>query len=407
MRVARLVIVSNRVAVPEEGGKAVAAGGLAVAVKEAFTAYEGLWFGWSGTITDEPSEEPTLIDRGRVQYAVVDLSPQDHLEYYAGFANRALWPIMHYRLGLGAFSRSDYAGYSRVNRTFARALAKLVEPDDIIWVHDYHLLPLAAELRGLGLDNPIGYFHHIPWPAADVFNSLPASTELLRAIVDYDLIGLQTRKLLIGVDRLDYSKGVPERMEAVESFFASNPDQRGNVTYIQITPKSRSEVPEYEQLARDVNEKVGEINGSLGYPAWTPIQYITKAYPRPVLAGLYRAARVGLVTPMRDGMNLVAKEYVVAQSEDDPGVLVLSKFAGAARQLPEALLINPYDRFEVAEAIRAALYMPKAERLERWKPMVERMTREDVDWWARNFLSELENFRTVEREPPTAAAAAE
>jgi trehalose 6-phosphate synthase len=156
-----------------------------------------------------------------------------------------------------------------------------------------------------------------------------------------------------------------------------------------------------------VNETVGEINGALGDPAWTPIQYVTKAYPRPVLAGLYRAARVGLVTPMRDGMNLVAKEYIVAQSEEDPGVLVLSKFAGAARQLPEALLVNPYDRFEVAEAIRTALYMPRGERLERWKPMVERMTREDVDWWARNFLSELENFRTVEREPPTAAAAAE
>ncbi|MFG4793889.1 trehalose-6-phosphate synthase, partial [Acinetobacter baumannii] len=208
---ARLVIVSNRVAVPEEGGKAVAAGGLAVAVKEAFTAYEGLWFGWSGTITEEPSAEPTLIDRGRVQYAVVDLSPQDHLEYYAGFANRALWPIMHYRLGLGAFSRSDYAGYSRVNRTFARALAKLVEPDDIIWVHDYHLLPLAAELRGLGLDNPIGYFHHIPWPAADVFNSLPASTELLRAIVDYDLIGLQTEADVQNLQRnlVDTQRAIP------------------------------------------------------------------------------------------------------------------------------------------------------------------------------------------------------
>jgi trehalose 6-phosphate synthase len=226
-------------------------------------------------------------------------------------------------------------------------------------------------------------------------------------VVRETMAGLRTRKLLIGVDRLDYSKGVPERMEAVERFFASNPDQRGNVTYIQITPKSRSEVPEYEQLSRTVNETVGEINGALGDPAWTPIQYVTKAYPRPVLAGLYRAARVGLVTPMRDGMNLVAKEYVVAQSEDDPGVLVLSKFAGAARQLPEALMVNPYDRFEVAEAIRTALYMPRSERLERWKPMVERMTREDVDWWARNFLSELENFRTVEREPPTTAAAAE
>lgn len=471
---ARLVIVSNRVAIPDEGGKAVAAGGLAVAVKEAFTAYEGLWFGWSGNVTENPSSEPTLIDRGRIQYAVVDLSPQDHREYYSGFANRALWPIMHYRLGLGAFSRSDYAGYLRVNRIFAQTLAKLIEPDDIIWVHDYHLLPLAAELRGLGISNPIGYFHHIPWPAADVFNTLPASGELLRAIADYDLIGLQTdpdvhnlsrnlidelraiplgggslmvegrrtrirsfpigidvagfkeaaenagsnkivreslaglrtRKLLIGVDRLDYSKGVPERMEAVDRFFASNPDQRGNVVYIQITPKSRTEVPEYEELSREVNQTVGEINGSLGEPNWTPIQYVTKAYPRPVLAGLYRAARVGLVTPMRDGMNLVAKEFVVAQSPEDPGVLVLSKFAGAARQLPEALLVNPYDRFEVAEAIRTALYMPRGERLERWRPMVERMTREDVDWWARNFMAELENFRTIERGPSRAAAAA-
>jgi len=473
--VARLVIVSNRVAVPAEGSGAVAAGGLAVAVKEAFTAYEGLWFGWSGNIVDQPSDEPTIIDRDRIQYALVDLSPQDHREYYSGFANRALWPIMHYRLGLGAFSRSDYAGYSRVNRFFAQTLAGLIEPDDIIWVHDYHLLPLASELRGLGIANPIGYFHHIPWPAADVFNSLPASGDLLRAIADYDLIGLQTepdvqnltrnlcdtlraiplgagslmvdgrrtrirsfpigidvagfkdaaekaasdrtvretiaglrtRKLIIGVDRLDYSKGVPERMEAVDRFLASNPDQRGNVVYLQIAPKSRSDVPEYEQLAREVNETVGEINGNTGDPTWTPIQYVTKAYARPVLAGLYRAARVGLVTPMRDGMNLVAKEYVVAQSGDDPGVLILSKFAGAAQQLPEAILVNPYDRFEVAEAIRTALYMPRAERLARWKPMVERMTREDVDWWARNFLSELENFRTVEREPPTAAAAAE
>ncbi|GEP00294.1 alpha,alpha-trehalose-phosphate synthase (UDP-forming) [Methylobacterium haplocladii] len=471
----RLVIVSNRVAIPAEGKGLVSAGGLAVAVNEAFSAYEGLWFGWSGEITENPDPEPRLIDRGRVQYAVLDLSPQDYKEYYAGFANRALWPIMHYRVGLGSYSRSDYSGYQRVNRLFARALAKLLEPDDLVWVHDYHLIPLASELRGQGVDNPIGYFHHIPWPGADVFNTLPASGDLLRAIADYDLIGLQTdpdvqnlsrnliddlraiplgggslmvdgrrtrirsfpigidvtgfkeaadkagtnkivretmaglrtRKLLIGVDRLDYSKGVPERMEAVDRFFASNPDQRGNVVYIQITPKSRSEVPEYEQLSRDVNEKVGDINGMLGEPAWTPIQYVTKAYPRPVLAGLYRAARVGLVTPMRDGMNLVAKEYVVAQSEDDPGVLVLSKFAGAARQMPEALLVNPYDRFEMAEAIREALYMPREERLARWKPMNERMKREDVDWWARNFMTELENFRTLDRSPPATVAAAE
>jgi trehalose 6-phosphate synthase len=473
--VSRLIIVSNRVAIPESGAKAATAGGLAVALKEAFDAYPGLWFGWSGKITERPSETPTLIDRGDVQYALMDLAPQDHKEYYSGFANRALWPLMHYRLGVGTFSRADYAGYQRVNRVFARTLASLIEPDDLIWVHDYHLIPLASELRGLGVENPIGYFHHIPWPSGDIFGTLPASGDLLRAIADYDLIGLQTdsdghnlsrhlvdelraiplgggslmvdgrrtriksfpigidaagfrdaaekagsnktvretvsglrtRKLLIGVDRLDYSKGVPERMEALERFFVSNPDLRGNVVFLQIAPKSRTEVPEYEQLSRDVNEVLGNINGAFGEPSWVPIRYVTKPYPRSVLAGLYRAARVGLVTPMRDGMNLVAKEYVVAQDEANPGVLILSKFAGAARQMPEALIVNPYDRFEVAEAIRAALYMPLAERVARWRPMNERMMREDVNWWSRTYLSELESFRTIEREPPAPAEAAQ
>jgi len=187
----RLVVVSNRVSLPDASDKA-AAGGLAVALKEALEAYKGLWFGWSGRISVRPSKQPQIIDKGAVRYAIMDLTAQDRQEYYSGFANRALWPIMHYRIGLSEFSRADYAGYQRVNHTFAHALAQLLRPDDFIWVHDYHLMPLASELRALGVTNPIGYFHHIPWPAPEVLAVLPGSRQLMRGMLDYDLIGMQT-----------------------------------------------------------------------------------------------------------------------------------------------------------------------------------------------------------------------
>jgi len=450
----RLVVVSNRVAVPDTKS---AAGGLAVALKEAFEAYPGMWFGWSGKVAAHPSAQPRIVDKGRVKYALMDLTSVDRQEYYSGFANRALWPTMHYRIGLADFSRSDYAGYLRVNRTFATALSQLVRPDDLIWVHDYHLIPLAAELRTLGVENRIGYFHHIPWPAPEVFATLPGSTDLLRAIMSYDLVGVHTerdadnlrrglvqevgativkndvlqlgdrrarvkgfpigidlngfqaaarrsaslplvrqtvaglgsRQLIIGVDRLDYSKGIPERMESFERFLISNPDQRGRVTYLQIAPTSRSEVPEYATLSRAVNDTLGRINGSLGEPGWVPIHYVTSSYPRPVLAGLYRLAKVGLVTPIRDGMNLVAKEYVAAQDPADPGVLILSKFAGAAQQLTDALIVNPNDKFEVAEAINTALHMSLDERIQRWTEMMKSLKTQDVAWWASSYLGAL------------------
>ncbi|WP_170151556.1 alpha,alpha-trehalose-phosphate synthase (UDP-forming) [Microvirga subterranea] len=460
----RLVVVSNRVAVPDPTGKG-SAGGLAVALREAFQAYQGIWFGWSGKVAAHPSSQPKLVDKERVQYALMDLTSLDRQEYYNGFANRALWPIMHYRIGLSEFSRADYAGYLRVNRTFATALAQMVRPDDLVWVHDYHLIPLAAEMRALGLTNRIGYFHHIPWPAPEVLGTLPGSRELLRAITDYDLVGMQTdrdadnlrralmqefgaaqrkadivdlgerqtrvkgypigidvrgfeqaaqrsgnhrivrqtaaglgsRQLIIGVDRLDYSKGIPERMEAFERFLIGNPDQRGRVTYLQITPTSRSEVPEYATLSRVVNETLGRINGSLGEPGWVPIHYVNSTYPRSVLAGLHRLAKVGLVTPMRDGMNLVAKEYVAAQNPEDPGVLVLSKFAGAAQQLTDALIVNPNDKFEVAEAIRDALYMDRTERITRWERMMNAIRETDVSWWAATFLRDLSGNKSLGR----------
>src|SRR5262245_4968426 len=452
----RLVVVSNRVSLPDAVGKGTA-GGLAVALREAFQAYQGVWFGRSGKVAAPPISQPRIVEKGNVQYVLMDLTSLDRQEYYNGFANRALWPTMHYRVGLSDFSRTDYAGYLRVNRAFAMALAKLVCPSDLVWVHDYHLIPLAAELRALGLTNRIGYFHHIPWPAPEVLGTLPGSADLLRAIMDFDLVGVQTerdadnlrrglmqelgatpqkvdvmdagiksarvrsfpigidvsnfqlvasrlrlsrivsqtiaalgsRKLIIGVDRLDYSKGIRERMEAYERFLANNPDQHGRVTYLQIAPTSRSEVPEYETLSRAVNETLGRINGSLGEPGWVPIQYVTSAYPRSLLAALYRLAHVALVTPMRDGMNLVAKEYVAAQNPTDPGVLILSKFAGAAQQLTGALIVNPNDKLEVAEAIRDALQMSRQERVTRWQSMIGPLQDHDVSWWAAAFLSEL------------------
>lgn len=459
----RLVVVSNRVSIPDPTGKS-AAGGLAVALKEALEAYRGLWFGWSGKVAAQPSLQPTITERGSVQYALMDLTSTDRQEYYSGFANRALWPTMHYRIGLSEFSRADYAGYLRVNRSFARALAQMIRPDDFVWVHDYHLIPLAAELRNLGISNRVGYFHHIPWPAPEVFGTLPGSNDLLRALMDYDLVGVQTdrdadnlkrnltqevgavlrrtdgvelgdkrtrvkgfpigidvdgfqqasqrssshrlvrqtmnslgsRSLIMGVDRLDYSKGIPERMEAFERFLLGNPDQCGRVTFLQIAPTSRSEVPEYEMLHRQVNETLGRINGELGEPGWVPIHYSTSAYQRPVLAGLFRLARAGLVTPLRDGMNLVAKEFVAAQDPADPGVLILSKFAGAAQQLQQALIVNPNDKFEVADAIRDALHMSLEERQRRWRPMLATIKAYDVRWWASAFLKELTGRRSGE-----------
>ena len=200
----RLVIVSNRVSVPDAAGKGTA-GGLAVALREAFQAYQGLWFGWSGKVAAHPTSQPRMVDRGNVQYALMDLTSLDRQEYYNGFANRALWPTMHYRVGLSDFSRTDYAGYLRVNRAFATALAKLVCPSDLVWVHDYHLIPLAAELRPLGLTNLIGYFHHIPWPAPEVLGTLPGSTDLLRAIMDFNLVGVQTERDADNLRRATYA----------------------------------------------------------------------------------------------------------------------------------------------------------------------------------------------------------
>jgi trehalose 6-phosphate synthase len=445
------------VAVPSEDAGSQA-GGLAVAVRGLLRRHGGLWFGWSGTVAAEHDATIRTIRQGGVSYVVTDLAEADYQEYYNGFANRVLWPILHYRLDLAEFSRRDLSGYRRVNAHFAGRLHDLLEPDDVVWVHDYHLMPIAKMLRDRGHRNRIGFFLHIPFPPPEILTALPNHEWLIPQLSAYDLVGLQTandatnctryfenecrlpkssdgagyrtgertmqvavfpigietgefsrlarrsarsamvrnvldslagRALMIGVDRLDYSKGLAQRLDAFDHFLRVYPDWRGKVTYLQITPKSRSDIQEYAGMARTISEAAGRINGAYGEAAWTPIRYVNRAYTRSVLAGLYRSARVGLVTPLRDGMNLVAKEFVAAQDPDDPGVLVLSRFAGAAAELRSALLVNPYDPETVATSIAHALSMPLDERRDRHAAMFRVISENDLRSWGELFLSRL------------------
>jgi trehalose 6-phosphate synthase len=441
----RLVIVANRVPDPRERG--ATAGGLAIGLKEALARREAMWFGWSGATTAETATEPHRRRVARTDYATLDLGEEDYRHYYQGFSNGALWPVLHYRLGIARFAREDWIGYRRVNAAFAAALAPLLKPDDTIWVHDFHLFLLAAELRALGCRHPIGFFLHVPFPPRQVFAGLPNATAVLAALGAVDAIGVQTeddaenlraaliaageaeaatrvgaypigidaagfaamaarrfrmkevaqlrdslagRALAIGIDRLDYTKGLPQRIAGFGKLLERFPRHRAKVTFLQVAPVSRGDVATYRALRRELDEMVGRINGQYAEPDWGPIRYITRAVPRPTLAGYMRLARIGLVTPLRDGMNLVAKEYVAAQDPEDPGVLVLSCFAGAAGELDGAVLVNPLDPDDIAEALDVALAMPAEERLDRWRRMDAAVRETTAATWCRGFLAALE-----------------
>ena len=459
---ARLVVISNRVAVPSgDGGSR--AGGLEVAVRATLKRHPGIWFGWSGRVAANGKAVTQTIEHDNHSYVVTDLTEEDYQEYYNGFANRVLWPILHYRLDLAEFSRRDLTGYLRVNEHFAAELHRILRPDDMIWVHDYHLIPLAKALRQRGHANRIGFFLHIPLPPPDILTALPNHERLIPALCQYDLVGLQTdndaanlaryfsnecrlpsrdqrtfgaadrtvrietfpvgietaefsrlarravrssfvqavleslagRAMIIGVDRLDYTKGISLRMEAFERFLATFPDWQGKVTYLQITPKSRSEIQEYTDMEQQISATAGHINGGYGEASWTPIRYVNKAHSRTALAGLYRSSRAALVTPLRDGMNLVAKEYVAAQDANDPGALILSRFAGAAVELDAALLVNPYDTEAVAAAIARALAMPLDERRARHEALSQALAANDIRFWGDRFLNALMRPRHI------------
>lgn len=453
----RLVVVSNRVPDPRKP----AAGGLAVAMGDALSTTGGLWLGWSGKILEgaaRGSSELHVQHAGPVSYATLDLSREDHDAYYLNFSNSVLWPVFHNRIDLADFASGTLEGYRRVNRIFAQRLAPMLKPDDVIWVQDYHLIPLAAELRQLGCQQRIGFFLHIPLPPPLILAAVPGHEWLVRSLFAYDLVGLQSqsdlahferyveseaaahrlddaghwkafdrivragafpigidvdefrsladckesietyetlreqyakRRLLVGVDRLDYSKGLPQRLRAFRQLLADYPENHNSATLIQVASPTRESVHAYEDIRVELEGLAGAINGEYGELDWMPVRYIHRVFARKRLPGLYRMGRVGLVTPLRDGMNLVAKEYVVAQDPDDPGVLVLSRFAGAAEQMREALLVNPYDSAATSQAIQRALHMSLEERQRRHRALLETVQREDVHWWRRSFLEAL------------------
>jgi trehalose 6-phosphate synthase len=451
----RLVAISNRVNVPRKGS---APGGLGVGVLAAMRARGGLWIGWSGEIAEGQPGDIEVVRRDRLAYATFDLTKTEYEEFYLGFSNGALWPLCHHFLQALHYSEEHYATYLKVNQRFAEHTARLLHPDDLIWVHDYHLIPLASRLRALGVAQRIGFFLHIPFPGFDAFRALPVHREVLESLLAYDLVGFQTRddldafhaavtalwgpdavladgsvraagrhvsaqvfpigvdveeiektaaaapsteayrrmvagllgrRLIIGVDRLDYSKGLVERFRAYEKFLATYPENHNDVTFVQIAPLSRSDVQEYEIIRSALEQAAGRTNGRFADPDWTPVRYLNKNIPHVTLMGYLRAAKVGLVTPVRDGMNLVAKEFVAAQDPADPGVLVLSTLAGAARELTTALLVNPYDATGMAEALQTALWMPLAQRQERFEAMMQVVRTNDIHAWNQHFIEAL------------------
>ncbi|MBY5934638.1 trehalose-6-phosphate synthase [Tateyamaria omphalii] len=445
---ARLIVVSNRI--PTE---AEPSGGLVVALHDCLTAEGGVWIGTSGTPVAHPKPELRQIAQGAYTRMVFDISENEHEGYYLGYSNSVLWPLFHRRADL-MHVQPEYADhYMAVNMRLADMLADFAQPDDLLWIHDYHFLPLAALLRDRGVTCRIGFFLHIPFPVVSDILALPQANELKDWVAAYDVFGVQTegdvarvmahyrddpdaifdtqgrmvslddgaaprhfpigidaqdfaalalsqadavplamtlgQKLVLGVDRLDYSKGLVHRFDGFAAYLETRTPDTPKATLLQIAPPSREDVDAYKDIRTELEQAAGMINGAHAELDWTPIRYIRRNVERDTLAGVYRRADVAMVTPLADGMNLVAKEFVAAQDPDDPGVLILSHFAGAAEQLTDALMVNPYDAAEVGEAVQTALTMPLAERKARHARLFKNVMTEDIAWWTRRYLAAL------------------
>jgi trehalose 6-phosphate synthase/phosphatase len=447
---APLLILTNRLPYvlkrgPDGLERKPSAGGLVSAIEPVLQKRGGTWLGWPGL----QLRKGERVQMRGAPYRIhdVSLSENELARYYHGLSNRALWPLFHSLPGRASFDRRDWPVYREVNKRFARlALRHLQGENDLVWIHDYHLMLAPSYLRRQVPQCRIAFFLHVPFPPFDIFRVLPWARELLRGLLACDLVGFHvpsyTRNFLdcveqlldarvdrrtgtvrcgeratrvaafpigidydafraraeaapaksppreaiiLGADRLDYTKGIPERILAVERLLEKRPEHRERVVLLQIAVPSRHQVAEYRALKREIEELVGRVNGRFGTATWSPIRYLCQLLDHDRLAGLYRDAQVGLVTPLRDGMNLVAKEFVASQT-GDPGVLLLSRLAGAAETMREALFVNPYDVEKTADQIHLALKMPLEERRTRIAALQAREKRNDVHAWVASFL---------------------
>jgi alpha,alpha-trehalose-phosphate synthase [UDP-forming] len=486
-----LVVVSNRLpyaAVRDEAGDwrlEPGSGGLITAMQPVLRGRGGRWIGWIGAADEElPAAQEMLASSSKsfgYELIPVPLSSAERDGFYQGFSNEIVWPLFHDLLSLCRFDPAYWAVYQSVNRKFAEVTASHSGPDDFIWVHDYHLMAMAGELRRLSVRSRLAFFLHIPFPPLDIFVKLPWRFSVLGSLLEYDLVGFQTirdrrnflqcvrvllptaeisgkgtvvnvrfegrdirvgtfpisidaraferrarepevvekakslrtdepgRKIVLGIDRLDYTKGIPQKLEAFRWMLASAPELAGKVTLVQVVVPSREEIPGYRDHRTTIEGLVGEINGQFTRSGWVPIHYIHRSLEGPRLPAYYVAADVALVTPLKDGMNLVAKEYCASRVGDD-GVLVLSEFAGAAAQLQGgALLVNPYDVEGVAAAIRRAIDLPLEEQRRQMRRLRRSIREHDIDHWLNSFLRaavsrNLDDFPRVEDYIPTALA---
>lgn len=462
----RLVVVSNRLPAAlrknENGDWKVVpgAGGLVTAMAPVLRDRGGTWIGWSGTAggADVMDLLASFSKEAGYELKPVGLTAEEVNDFYFGFANEVVWPLFHDFQSRCNFNPRYYHRYMDVNRKFAETVGQWSSEGDFVWVHDYHLMHVGWWLKELGINRRTGFYLHIPFPPVDIFLKMPWRTKVLKALMEYDLVGFQTyrdrrnfiqclklfysdvkakgrgpvvrisndertfnagyfsigidyrqfnetarrpsvkkraqaikeadenRTIILGVDRLDYTKGVPQRLEAMRTLFENYPELHGKITFTQVLVPSREQVPEYMALKEEIERLVGEINGQFSQPGYTPVQYMYRSLPREELVAYYRAADMALVTPLRDGMNLVAKEYC-ACNVSKKGVLFLSEFAGAATQLQNgALLVNPYDVEGVAKAIHQAYHMDDKEKRQRMRKMQEIIRKYDIFWWVDSFL---------------------
>ena len=449
----KIIIVSVRVAQQHQ----TSTGGLAVAVECMLQQkkLEGIWLGWNGEITDSIAKDLHPENRNSYTALTFSLTQDQYDEFYCGYANNCLWPAFHYRLDLMEFNSHEYQQYLAINEQMAMYIRSIAEPDDIIWVQDYHLIPTAHYCRQLNLNNRIGFFLHTPFPCADILQAIPQYHNWLHMLLAYDVVGVQSDadlhalnhsicqeygyaienglvqaerntqiktypisidpnlvqeqaqrasllgktdnlfphlhdRTIIGVDRLDYSKGLPNRFQTFATLLKHYPILRGQVNYVQIAPSTRADINSYQFLRQELETLAGQINGQYSTLDWAPLTYLNRAFPPAQLMGLFRKAKVGYVAPLRDGMNLVAKEYIAAQAPEDPGVLVLSRFTGAAQELKEAaLLVNPYHEEQTAHCLYRALQMPLDERISRHKELMHKLNANQLQHWCDLFLEDL------------------